>query len=584
VRLDGGESMLSNGRSYEIFNVIPGKWYRLRVSTVDPLGVSQQLKFTEGCDIHKVATDGVWHSVVPFDDDDLNEKARNGIYPMTGSSRGDFAIRCNADTDFINVLYGNKLSAIVNVKASGSTSNLRIELGRWVPKRPLSVRSMMEEDVPEENKFTIEVSRDSINERYWDKDIPVKQLAYNEVQEWQLPNTISHPFHTHLYHMQIVEEGGCGDGYKEGEFYDTICTDQPCKVRFRTSDFGQRLVVHCHVMLHSDLGSMAWFDVQGEGMPLYETVSPNYDCKDDGRPSLSLPELPSLPVVPRVDITSKNTAASAVDDEPPHKKPTSDTFGGGGLVPPITWSALDYDEAYKIPLPETDDEESTSSTYCMNINKNEKHHTDDGVRLLRKGDETCEVRDGSECNIAHWESGEHLSYNFSIPKSGKYTIRIRVSSGTPGKIIAMDLLASRLESPPSSSEAAVSKNSDLGHRLGRIIDDLVDDGEHDAHQYDDDYNNDDDHEHHQYHHNCERVVFDTRSFTVPGLGWQVYDDLVWDSIDLEPNDYTLKVVSKAGKTNLCSAAIFEVYDDVGINKKSQTTTTDGAIHQFFVTP
>ena len=252
VRLDGGESMLSNGRSNEIFNVIPGKWYRLRVSTVDPLGVSQELKFTDGCDVHKVASDGVWHTVVPFDDDDLDEKARNGIYPMSGSSRGDFAIRCNADTvDFINVLYGNKLSAIINVKTSGSTSNLRNELGRWVPNRPLSIRSMMDEDVPEENQFAIQVSRDSINKRYWDKDIPVKQLAYNEVQEWELPNTVSHPFHTHLYHMQIVEEGGCGDGYKEGEFYDTICTDQPCRVRFRTSDFGQRLVVHCHVMLHS---------------------------------------------------------------------------------------------------------------------------------------------------------------------------------------------------------------------------------------------------------------------------------------------------------------------------------------------
>ena len=110
---------------------------------------------------------------------------------------------------------------------------------------------MMTEDVQSKNKFSIEVTRDSINDKLWNKDVPVKQLAYNNVHEWELPNTLSHPFHMHLYHMQIVEEGGCGNGYKEGEFYDTICTDQPCRVRFRTSDFGQRLVVHCHVMLHS---------------------------------------------------------------------------------------------------------------------------------------------------------------------------------------------------------------------------------------------------------------------------------------------------------------------------------------------
>lgn len=51
-----------------------------------------------------------------------------------------------------------------------------------------------------------------------------------------------HPFHLHLYHMLIVEKGGCG-AHEEGEFYDTISSPGPCTVRFRASDFGQRMIL-----------------------------------------------------------------------------------------------------------------------------------------------------------------------------------------------------------------------------------------------------------------------------------------------------------------------------------------------------
>ena len=84
--------------------------------------------------------------------------------------------------------------------------------------------------------------------------------------------------------MQVVTPGGCGDGFLEHEFYDTISAP-PCKVRFRTSDFGQRLVIHCHVMFHSDIGSMAWFDVKGKGMPLYELTTAGHDCSGNPTPS-----------------------------------------------------------------------------------------------------------------------------------------------------------------------------------------------------------------------------------------------------------------------------------------------------------
>ena len=213
--------MLSNGRSYEIFNIMHGKWYRLRISTVDLLGAAQELRFTAGCEVHKVASDGIWHSVVPFDGLSANS------FQMTGSSRGDFAIRCNS-WESINILFGGKLTAIINIK-SGTSSNLRNELGRWIPNRPASIRSMTLEQVPEQNIVRIEVTRDSINGKRWDPDVPLQSLAFNEVYQFELPDTQRHPFHIHLYHMQVMTPNGCGQ-HVEGEckFMHRILSLIPC--------------------------------------------------------------------------------------------------------------------------------------------------------------------------------------------------------------------------------------------------------------------------------------------------------------------------------------------------------------------
>ncbi len=126
-----------------------------------------------------------------------------------GSSRGDFALRCSEPNNPINILFGNRIAAIINVKKSliwGDES----DLGRWQPNRPLSITSMLLESIPKENRLSIEVDRNSINGKEWNPSIPLGTLAFNEVHEWILPDTREHPFHIHLYHMQVVTPNGCG--------------------------------------------------------------------------------------------------------------------------------------------------------------------------------------------------------------------------------------------------------------------------------------------------------------------------------------------------------------------------------------
>eukprot|EP00978_Attheya_sp_CCMP212_P025091 scaffold80075_cov44-Attheya_sp.AAC.1 len=46
LRVNG--NVFGNGKHYEVFNMEAKKWYRLRLSTVDPLAVPLELRFTPG--------------------------------------------------------------------------------------------------------------------------------------------------------------------------------------------------------------------------------------------------------------------------------------------------------------------------------------------------------------------------------------------------------------------------------------------------------------------------------------------------------------------------------------------------------
>ena len=101
-------------------------------------------------------------------------------------------------------------------------------------------------------------------------------INYDEVYELQVKDSHRHPFHMHLYHMQVVTPGGCGD-HVEGEYYDTIAgaKDRPCTVRSRTSDIGQKMVL----LEHEDNGSINFMNVVNVPESRMNTVdSPSYAC------------------------------------------------------------------------------------------------------------------------------------------------------------------------------------------------------------------------------------------------------------------------------------------------------------------
>jgi len=94
-------------------------------------------------------------------------------------------------------------------------------------------------------------------------------VQLNAVEEWTLENTsaASHPFHIHVNPFLVMSVNGIP--LPEPEWRDTINIPQATKaggpgqvvIRHRFEDFVGLYVLHCHILLHEDLGMMQTVNV-----------------------------------------------------------------------------------------------------------------------------------------------------------------------------------------------------------------------------------------------------------------------------------------------------------------------------------
>jgi len=132
-----------------------------------------------------------------------------------------------------------------------------------------------------------------------------------------------------------------------------------------------------------------------------------------------------------------------------------------------------------------------------NTSKGDCSTRGDGVDAQLTSDDICINRDNSNCNIGWWSRDEYLIYRFSIPTGGEgmYSIRARAATRRRGRYIHMGL--------------SVGNGAEF---------------------------------------------WDSTSLLVPNNGNQNFNDVIWESVFLEPNEYSLKLTS-SGNTNLCSVAV-----------------------------
>ena len=106
--------------------------------------------------------------------------------------------------------------------------------------------------------------RFTINGREFNEARTDTTVAAGNVEEWTLVNTspMDHPFHLHVWPMQIIEENGQGTNTAIWQDVVNVPANGRVKVRVAFKDFRGRSVYHCHILDHEDLGMMAAIEVR----------------------------------------------------------------------------------------------------------------------------------------------------------------------------------------------------------------------------------------------------------------------------------------------------------------------------------
>jgi FtsP/CotA-like multicopper oxidase with cupredoxin domain len=284
----GGDSLISgtfsngwtlNGTVNGDVCVPQNTWQHWRMLVADQDARLVDLEIGDGCEVEMMARDGVWRTQVP-------KALPDGTLTLTGASRADLAVRCSADS---TITVGGVQVANVRVDASLPTNdavhpyaeNGTVDGGpQWSAVRPDYLRDLRDTApipvIPSDSE-TIRMGARSVLGSKFDKYEPNLVKDANGVQEWSLNGAANHPFHLHIYHVQVQSD--CGP-YEAGEFYDVIAGN--CDLRFDMSAaeaYEGRTIFHCHILQHEDQGAMGWMQVNG-GRPapvLPEGYSPIYD-------------------------------------------------------------------------------------------------------------------------------------------------------------------------------------------------------------------------------------------------------------------------------------------------------------------
>jgi FtsP/CotA-like multicopper oxidase with cupredoxin domain len=232
----------------------PNTWQHWRLLLADRDARTKTVTVGAGCEVALMARDGVWRTEVP-------KVLTTNSLNLTGASRADLAVRCSADS-FVNV--GS--TRVANVFVDGTADPLPHPWAAdgsstWFSQRPDYLRDLRGETPA--NTETINMGARTINGAKFDHDVPTFTLPASGVEEWTLKGALNHPFHLHVYHVQI--QGACGE-FEDGEYYDTVA--QNCKIRFDLSPatstvYDGRTTMHCHILEHEDQGAMGWADVVG---------------------------------------------------------------------------------------------------------------------------------------------------------------------------------------------------------------------------------------------------------------------------------------------------------------------------------
>ena len=101
----------------------------------------------------------------------------------------------------------------------------------------------------------------AINGRTFDAARIDTRVKLGDVEEWEFVNSMAmdHPMHIHTNAFQVIQP----DGSPERAWRDVVLVPSGARVRIGMAfrDFTGKLVYHCHILDHEDLGMMGVLDI-----------------------------------------------------------------------------------------------------------------------------------------------------------------------------------------------------------------------------------------------------------------------------------------------------------------------------------
>ena len=223
----GGDTLISgslsptwtvNGHVNGAMEVPYGTWHHWRVLLADRDAKAKTFSVGPGCEIALMARDGVWRTEVP-------KLLPTNSISLTGASRADLAVNCTANS---SISVGGQQVASINVDqgtADPGPSPFNAADTTWFSERPNYLQDLRNKTPNHQD--TINMGARTVAGSKWDHAVPNFTLETNGVQEFKLKGATNHPFHLHIYHVQV--QGNCGD-FEDGEYYDVVAGN--CTIRF----------------------------------------------------------------------------------------------------------------------------------------------------------------------------------------------------------------------------------------------------------------------------------------------------------------------------------------------------------------
>ena len=253
---------LVNGQYQPTITAQPGEWMRWRIIWGNWFNEHLNLSFNGAteCEMQLLAKDGIYIQDYP---------RTLQTVPIPTGGRADIMVRCSAAGSF-DVVDFDSLTVLTVIVTGDTVSSTDLEA--WTPSYPeyltdlTSTSSTNGCDCQTSIRGCDDSDKFCINDVLFDKSVYLHTIEFGSVVEREIRGVGGHPYHQHVYPFQLVDglsltdDEGQATYFQIGDWHDVIAMDLDSggvTIRYVADVHQGVLMLHCHILTHEDLGTMA---------------------------------------------------------------------------------------------------------------------------------------------------------------------------------------------------------------------------------------------------------------------------------------------------------------------------------------